>query len=921
MRFALAQILLITTFSIAAVVVEPNATATTGPAPSVSADDGLVSPVQAAALAVEQDQPVEITALRSETETVYANPSGTQTLEASAVPVRTRDQDGSWVDIDTTLRRNDDGTVAPVASDLDMTFSGGGDGPFVKLESEGADLSLTWPGELPAPTLADNTATYAEILPGVDLVLRAEPDTFAHVLVVKNATAAANPAIRELRLGLDAPGMSVRSDSGRLTVTDPRTGITEFEAPGAIMWDSSGDGAATERRHAPLDGDRVDEMGVSATQDRVTLRPSTTVLSDPATVYPVYLDPTINTGKTYWAMVSKRNPDTAFSKWSNTPDYRGEGVGYTADDGSTVKRLFWNFPTSRLNGSRIIKATFTAWQRWAYSCTPSRVDLYRTGLANSGTTWDHQPWWADLVSSRSVASGRTECDFDGGDVDFSAGEAAKHAADNNLSSIGLGLRAYSESDPNGWKRFYNNARFVVEYNHAPKTPGTLRTDEPYTLCNSGSDRPVIAKDAPKVSTKVSDPNAGDHVRVRFEYWTGTASERPTNGGSIRTTDYRAPADADGDFLPYRMQLPDVFAAGGVFTWRAIAQDNLGDWGPWSKACEFRVDVTKPSAPTIVPSGSNDYKTGNRVSFTIDSTSTDVVKYKWSHTKDGLGTVAPGGSVTVSVDLATMGPDAIYAQSVDAAGNLSATAIRDFKVSGGAPAARFAVDEMAGATTVDETDVNRWLSFGTGAEWSERGWIQDDQGNPTKRDGALAFAGTGSAASNVTMIVPGDTGYGVSAHLRPTESTTGGTAVSQDGPGGSTFTLGTKSGCVEQEGVMVPCYSFAVTDASGAIASVDSDVPVDWEEWTYVLGVYEPVSRDLSLHVAPRNECGGLPSIGGLPSGFVPPASTDTFRLGRATVPGGSATRYFKGAVDDVHVIKGVLSQAQVNTDCGEVQPR
>src|SRR3712207_7115787 len=61
-------------------------------------------------------------AFRTETGQVFANPDGSYSARVHAKPVRTR-RDGRWVDIDTTLQRRPDGSVAPIASTVDVSRS------------------------------------------------------------------------------------------------------------------------------------------------------------------------------------------------------------------------------------------------------------------------------------------------------------------------------------------------------------------------------------------------------------------------------------------------------------------------------------------------------------------------------------------------------------------------------------------------------------------------------------------------------------------------------------------------------------------------------------------------------------------------------------------------------------------------------
>src|SRR5262249_13673270 len=82
-------------------------------------------------------------------------------------------------------------------------------------DSSGRTLSWTFPFNLPVPVSHDATATYAEVLPGVDLQVTAtDQGGFSGVLVVKNPGAAANPALASLRLRAGGSGLAIHAPRG-----------------------------------------------------------------------------------------------------------------------------------------------------------------------------------------------------------------------------------------------------------------------------------------------------------------------------------------------------------------------------------------------------------------------------------------------------------------------------------------------------------------------------------------------------------------------------------------------------------------------------------------------------------------------------------------------------------------------------------
>jgi len=75
-------------------------------------------------LAYRLRKPVLVTSLTSETAQTWALPDGTFKTSVALAPVRTQDTAGRWVDVDLTLVRRPDGSVAPRAQSGRLWLSG-----------------------------------------------------------------------------------------------------------------------------------------------------------------------------------------------------------------------------------------------------------------------------------------------------------------------------------------------------------------------------------------------------------------------------------------------------------------------------------------------------------------------------------------------------------------------------------------------------------------------------------------------------------------------------------------------------------------------------------------------------------------------------------------------------------------------------
>ena len=277
-------------------------------APSSARTASVVSGVLRAEVdALQQAQlsrrPVTVSALTTEVSQTVANPNGTLTNSDYVEPVRVR-KHGAWQPVSATLRRDASGSWQPQAVPSGVTLSGGGGGPLATLTSvTGEQLSLSFPVRLPAPVVSGATATYKSVWPGIDLQVTVDTlGGLTWTVIARNVAAAANPALRNLQLGMSGPRLAVSSDkTGNLRATGPG-GSAQFSGPPATMWDSRTSGRAVASQHAgpsmtstaaaPGSGARIALIRGRLTGRTLRLTPAAAMLSRTSS-YPVYLSASI----------------------------------------------------------------------------------------------------------------------------------------------------------------------------------------------------------------------------------------------------------------------------------------------------------------------------------------------------------------------------------------------------------------------------------------------------------------------------------------------------------------------------------------------------------------------------------------------------------------------------------------------------
>ncbi|MFV2194835.1 DNRLRE domain-containing protein, partial [Nocardiopsis sp. LOL_012] len=417
---------------------------------------------------------MEITSLTDEKTRHFANPDGTLTAEISALPARVRTDQG-WTDVDTTLVDTGDGLLRPRATNADLAFSAGGDAPMVTLGLGSNSVSLGWEGDLPAPELEGNQATYPDVLPDVDLVLTAGVEGFGQVLVVHTPEAAASPELAELELALDTAGVTMTADEhGNLRATGDEGGQSVFSAPAPTMWDSTGADQATatgeDPAMAPLTTSQVEPLEAAVGVDTLSLVPDQQMLTDEATQYPVYIDPSITVHRPNWTFVEAAFPNT---NYLNEPDEPSVGVGRIEWDRVYTRRAFFQFwvaGRTKQDTTTIHAATLRTEVDWAYDCnSDSHVQLHRTDRFDGSTTWNNQPTARDHLDTQNVTGGWATCPASSG-VEFDATDAYQWGADNDEEYIYLRLKERDEAGTTAWRRFDvtdDPPVLVVDYNNKP----------------------------------------------------------------------------------------------------------------------------------------------------------------------------------------------------------------------------------------------------------------------------------------------------------------------------------------------------------------------------------------------------------------------------------------------------------------------
>ncbi|MET9439101.1 DNRLRE domain-containing protein, partial [Streptomyces sp. NPDC006551] len=663
----------------------------------------------------------------TQTQLVWAMPDGKMRTQIHALPQRAKNAQGKWAPIDNKLVRTKSAgalAVRPVNAVTPVRFAGGtaqadradrsfsrapltGETVLAEIDLAGHTIAYTWPGALPEPVLDGPRALYPEVFPGVDLLLVVrEEGGFGQLLIVKNREAAQNKALATVAYGLRSKTAVFRQDAkaNRIQVLD-KAGQEVGNIPTPFAWDAAGrdselppgtpqrTSVATSADVLELSGLTGIEPGARSAQLPVALDGDGTgaarlhlnvartgLLTHKDTKFPVFIDPPLNRAWLAWTVAYKKYPNSSF--WNGTNFSSGTSdarVGYESDTGG-LARSFWRMEfSSTLKGAKFDWATFKVKNNHSWSCTARQMEFWLTGSISSGTTWNAQPSWSQVLHKKSFAHGWSSSCPDEYEA-FTVTAAAQKGADNGYSNLTFGMRATSETDTQTWRKFAaTGAVLEGQYNRPPNQP-TAGASSPGGNCVPGpTNSMLIGRTTITLKAKGTDPD-GAAPKLRFRFW---------KDGSTTKKEYVATVSTSTGYGQMVIDATDPLltplTANTLFKWDVRSEDSSGAVSSFfpdgTEPCQLMIDPTAPPQPditsTVFTEATDNGATWAKVNFGKpgDFTFFAAGATKFRYAFEGQGYVdAPtpvNGKVTLTnVTPPHAGPTQINVYAYDANGNQS-----------------------------------------------------------------------------------------------------------------------------------------------------------------------------------------------------------------------------------------------------------
>ncbi|WUH95500.1 hypothetical protein OG900_38615 [Streptomyces sp. NBC_00433] len=615
---------------------------------------------------------------------------------------------------------------------------------------DGRSVSLSWPSKLAMPVLSGDTATYANVLDGVDLQVTASvTGGVEETLVVRTAAAAADPALADLVQGVaTGSGTSAATDAGgNLTVKGAR-GRLLVTSPAPVMWDSATSAetaapsagantagsapspartrtAAGTRSSARGPGSRSHQARVTARLKDHTLHLAADhrLLTAKSTVFPVYIDPAYvphpASGSTlHYDEVQQAYPTT--SNWGVTPS-GGLAVGYQGFSSPTgIERTYYNLSIPSSIWGAVIQSAKLNTKVSSASASGTNTDTvnaFSTCAISSTTTWNKQPC-KDTAANPNYPSPSASTTFTTTSsspnlpVTFDVTSGMQKIADLHNTNWTMGLFNATETNDLDRVKFANNPTFSITYNHRPSKPTQVA---PVTGASVNDATPALQASATDADS--------DTVKELFQV-------DKTDGTTVVASGYSAYVNSGATAT----WSPTTALADGTYEWHASSYDGQNWWSPNSDWTAWRTLTVDTRAPATTSVSSGDFPAGTwsgtadasgdfAGSFTFTPPTTDTASVVWTLDGGTAHTHTTTGTAVSDTLTFRAGKHVVSATTHDKAGNVSTATTYTFYAGAGAallspaqgdrPARRM---ELAGQGKSTETGVTYQYRIGETDTW-------------------------------------------------------------------------------------------------------------------------------------------------------------------------------------------------------------
>jgi hypothetical protein len=527
----------------------------------------------------------EVVEARTETTRTYETEiPGVFATVVSAAPINF-EENGEWVPIDASLVPTEDG-FENAANEVQIEVADSADAETVaELSLPGASVGFgIEDAEATEPAVGDDTVTYQDVVDGADVELQSLPSGLKETIVLDSAAA---PTVYSFPLTM--AGVTPRLTEGGAVEFVDGGGAVKFVIPPGYMEDSSLSAAGTPAlsqgvSYALVDGGHTLEV----TLDQAWL-------TDPARVFPVMVDPTVN--------VYSNADDTFVANVGSTDrsGYYNLKAGY---DGTYKFRSFLHFDMSAFEDMNVVAATLKFIQNGSGSCTASPLDVFQVTEAWTGSTttsWPGPDVSDELLGTINSGAGHDgTCPYDYASTDMT--RLAQYWSEG-MANNGISLRARDENSTSQFKQVG-----AQESYYAPRIEVLWGDPTVASAPNNPSDlTPTVEETTdptPTYSGTYSDPQNDDGEIVFFGYDGATGAFLSAGVTSVVDSGNTASHTPTGD-LPIDYSI----------IWRAIAVDTVHDVG--SELSDLNA-IRRPSVQITAPSAWSAQTSNFSVSAALDA---------------------------------------------------------------------------------------------------------------------------------------------------------------------------------------------------------------------------------------------------------------------------------------------------------------